>query len=296
LKKGKGKAYNVTLSDESEEEAPESKKFLAFVAPHVEEEDSYYLEHSEDGEELNEAYKTLYIKYEKLREGRKQHLHDLNSLQTEKSTLLHRIQELEEKLLETQLQLERVTDEKLTRMLSIQKSPTDKTGVGYVAPTSDAPFTSKTVFVKPIVLEPPHIAEDKGKDKINDDVPGIQKPHSIRRSPICHHCGLSGHVRPQCYLLKAQKAKAKKEVPRQANHGTRPAAQFQTPWYQAPYYQAPRYQAHWSHAPRYQASRHQRPQQQFVPANHSGNSKNKSKQFRRPQKVKEDQYHSEPPI
>jgi hypothetical protein len=39
LKKGKGKAYNVTLSDESEEEAPESEKFLAFVAPYVEEED-----------------------------------------------------------------------------------------------------------------------------------------------------------------------------------------------------------------------------------------------------------------
>jgi hypothetical protein len=42
LKKGKGKAYNVTLSDESEEEALESEKFLAFVAPLVEEEDSYY--------------------------------------------------------------------------------------------------------------------------------------------------------------------------------------------------------------------------------------------------------------
>jgi hypothetical protein len=100
LKKGKGKAYNVTLSDESEEEALESKKFLAFVAPHVEEEDSYYSEHSDNGEELKEAYKTLYIEYEKLREGRKQHLYDLNSLQTEKSLLLLRIQELKEKLLE----------------------------------------------------------------------------------------------------------------------------------------------------------------------------------------------------
>jgi hypothetical protein len=48
LKKGKGKVYNVTLSDESEEEAPESEKFLAFVAPHVEEEDSYYSEHREN--------------------------------------------------------------------------------------------------------------------------------------------------------------------------------------------------------------------------------------------------------
>jgi len=70
LKKGKGKAYNVTLSDESEEKAPESEKFMAFVAPHVEEEDSYYLEHSENEEELKEAYKTLYIEYEKLREVR----------------------------------------------------------------------------------------------------------------------------------------------------------------------------------------------------------------------------------
>jgi hypothetical protein len=274
LKKGKGKAYNVTLSDESEEEALEFEKFLAFVAPLVEEEDSYYSEHSDNGEELKEAYKTLYIEYEKLREGRKQHLYDPNSLQTKKSSLLLRIQELEEKLLETQLQLERVTDEKLTRMLSIQKSPTDKTGLGYVAPSSDAPSTSKTVFVNPAVPEPPPTVEDKGKDKVNDDVPGTQKLHSIRRPPICHHCGLSGHVRPQYSLLKAQKAKAKKEVPRQADHGTRPAAQFQTPWYQAPYHQAPRYQAPWSHAPRYQASQHQRPHQRFVPAKHNGNSKN----------------------
>jgi hypothetical protein len=53
LKQGKGKAYNVTLSDESEEEeeAPEQEKFQAFVPPHVEEEDSYS-EHSDDGEEL----------------------------------------------------------------------------------------------------------------------------------------------------------------------------------------------------------------------------------------------------
>lgn len=162
----------MTLSDESEDEAPEFEKFMAFVAPLVEDEDSYYSEHSDDAEELKEAYKTLYIEYEKLREGRKQHIHDLNCLQTEKSSLLHRIQELEEKLLQTQLQLERVTDEKLTSMLSIQKSPTDKTGLGYVAPSSDAPSTSKTVFVKSAVPKPPPTTEDKGKDKINDDVPG----------------------------------------------------------------------------------------------------------------------------
>jgi len=82
LKQGKVKAYNATLSDESEEEkSPEQEKLLAFVAPHVEEEDSYYSEHSdEDGEELKEAYKILYIEFEKLREARKQHIHELNNL------------------------------------------------------------------------------------------------------------------------------------------------------------------------------------------------------------------------
>jgi chromosome segregation ATPase len=78
----------VTLSDESKEEALEFEKFLAFVAPLVEEEESYYSKHSDNGEELKEAYKTLYIEFEKLREGRKQHVQDLSKLQTEKSSLL----------------------------------------------------------------------------------------------------------------------------------------------------------------------------------------------------------------
>jgi len=154
LKQEKGKAYNATLSDESEEEeSPDQDNFLAFVAPY-EEEDSYYSEHSdEDGEELKEAYKILFVEFEKLRETRKQYIHELNSLQTEKSSQLFKIQDLEDKLLETQLQLERVTDEKLTHMLSIQKSPTDLTGLGYVAPPSDIPSTSRTIFVKHTVPE-----------------------------------------------------------------------------------------------------------------------------------------------
>jgi hypothetical protein len=193
LKQGKGKASNATLSDESEEEAPKQEIFLAFVAPLVEEEDSYYSEHSEeDGDKLTEAYKTLYVEFEKLREARKQHIHDLNNLQAEKSLLLLKIKGLEEKLLETQLQLERVIDDKLTHMLSIQKSPTDKTGLGYVAPPSDIPSTSRTIFVKPT---PPKVM-DKGKDIINGDLPVTQKLPTITRSPIDHHCGLSGHVRP----------------------------------------------------------------------------------------------------
>jgi len=51
-------------------------------------------------------------------------------------------------------------------MLSIQKSPTDKTGLGYVAPPSDTPSTSRTVFVKHAVPEPPLLLKIKGRKKL----------------------------------------------------------------------------------------------------------------------------------
>jgi len=56
-------------------------------------------------------------------------------------------------------------------MLSIQKCPTDKTGLGYVASTSDIPSTSKIVFVKPTVPEPPPACVDKGKAIIGGEDP-----------------------------------------------------------------------------------------------------------------------------
>jgi hypothetical protein len=103
--------------------------------------------------------------------------------------MLIKINDLDERLLETQLQLERVTDEKLAHMLSIQKSPTDKTRLGYVTPPSNIPSTYRTVFVKPIVSKPPLTVVDKGKDIISGDIPVIQKLPTIRRPPICHHNG-----------------------------------------------------------------------------------------------------------
>jgi hypothetical protein len=74
-----GRPTNVTLSDVSEEEeSPAQDQFLAFVAPHEEKKDSYYSEHSD-------------VEFDKLRETRKQHIYELNSLQTEKSSRLLKI-------------------------------------------------------------------------------------------------------------------------------------------------------------------------------------------------------------
>jgi hypothetical protein len=79
----------VTLSDELEEEETHAQyqKFLA--VEDQKDSQSYYFEHSvEDGEELKETYKVLYVEFLKLRETLKQHSHELNSLKIEKSSLL----------------------------------------------------------------------------------------------------------------------------------------------------------------------------------------------------------------
>jgi hypothetical protein len=212
LKKIKGKPFNATLSDESkkEEETPEEEKFLAFVAPYdgKEHSQSYYSENN-DEEDMKTAYELQYIEFLKLREKYKQQVLKLNRLKTKKTTMLIKINDLEERLLETQLPLERVTNKKLTHMLSIQKCPTDKIGLGYDPhSTSDTP-TSKTIFVKPSIPESPPSCVDKGKTVMKGEVLDIPQPlakHPIRRKPpTCHHCGELGHIRPRCPYRQTQR-------------------------------------------------------------------------------------------
>jgi hypothetical protein len=126
--------------------------------------------------------------------------------------MLIKINNLEERLLETQLQLERVSDEKLIHMLSIQKCPTDKTGLEYVPPsTSDIASTSQTIFVKLVILESPPSSMDKGKTVMDGEVPVIPQPLAklpIRRNPLtCHHCGEPGHIKPKCPHRQVQRKK-----------------------------------------------------------------------------------------
>jgi len=145
------------------------------MAPHEENEDSqsYYSENSEE-EDMQSFYQLQYVEFLKLMEKYKQHVLELNSLKTEKTIMLIKMNDLEERLLETQLQLERVSDEKLIHMLSIQKCPTDKTGLGYVPPsTSDIPSTSRTIFVKLVIPKSPPLNVDKGKTVMDGEVPVI---------------------------------------------------------------------------------------------------------------------------
>jgi hypothetical protein len=159
---------------------------------------------------MQSAYQLQYVEFLKLREIYKQQILELNSLRTKKTCMLIKINELEERLLETQLQLERVSDEKLTHMLSIHKCPTDKTRLGYV-PTSDTPSTSKTIFMKPVILDTPPPKVYKVKAKMEAEFSFIPQPPAklpIRRKPLtCHHCDEPGHIIPNCPHRQVQRKK-----------------------------------------------------------------------------------------
>jgi hypothetical protein len=104
-------------------------------------------------------------------------------------------------------------------MLTGQKYSSDKTGLGYV-PTTDASnigSTLKTVFVKPSVLKPQNACEDRGKAIVisceNANVTPARPKHSTTRSlPTCHHCGMVGHIRPNCGHLNFPRTWNKKNA------------------------------------------------------------------------------------
>jgi hypothetical protein len=97
FRQAKGKAYNTTHSKSEEEETSDKDhKYLTFVAPHKEFEgsQSYYSESGDkEREELKEAYGLL-------EETNQNNVKEMNNLKMEKGTLLQKITNLEDKLME----------------------------------------------------------------------------------------------------------------------------------------------------------------------------------------------------
>jgi hypothetical protein len=131
-----------------------------------------------------------------LQQTNKKNVKELNNQKMEKGTLLQKITDLEDKLMEVKLQLEKFSDNKLAQMLTGQKCSSDKVGLRYVATTdaSNIASTSKTMFVKPSIPNSQNACGDKGK---------IIVPKSL---PTCHHCGMVGHIRSNCSQLNSSRA------------------------------------------------------------------------------------------
>uniref|UniRef100_A0A7N2LFB6 CCHC-type domain-containing protein n=1 Tax=Quercus lobata TaxID=97700 RepID=A0A7N2LFB6_QUELO len=142
------------------------------------------------------------------------------------------------KSLELDLSVARSASSKLDQMLSVQKSSSDKTGLGYVdsicvsAPhstkfvpssSSSEPSVSEIVSetVKPPVSEVAKPLEGSSSRKIRVDLkeskpkkPTLSKDKTHDKPAwVCHFCGKTGHIRPNCYKLQAAKRANKPKVP-----------------------------------------------------------------------------------
>ena len=87
---------------------------------------------------------------------------------------------------------------KLDEVLSAQKPSSDETALGYAVssgPSSSTASRSKTVFV------PQFEKGDKGM-KFKTD---LFNSKSFIRPHVCHHCGVSGHIRFNCFKLYPHK-------------------------------------------------------------------------------------------
>ena len=141
------------------------------------------------------------------------------------------------KSLELDLSVARSTSSKLDQLLGVQKSHFDKSGLGFVksisvsAPhsthfvpsSSSEPSVSEAVseIVKPPVSEVVKTIEvspsrkirvDLKESKLKESTLSKDKMHG-KPTWMCHFCGKSGHIRPNCYKLQAAKRSNKPKMP-----------------------------------------------------------------------------------
>ena len=255
---GKSKAFAVTLSDTELEDDFDNEDdgilnaFTATVNPtegiveDMDEEEELVeskFEKMDEQDDIYTAYAKLYKvseKHEKMYRLAFKKLSDVELKREEPSTkfdeasqtigalrfennfLAEKTKKLEAELFQVRAQLERTSSAKLDEMLSLQKSASDRTGLGYDFSSSSIASTSSTVFVPPannVEIENTNIKTDltsenidKGKsilrappklDKKDVKNPRAKKANSQKPKQkvqhFCHHCGAADHTRPNCY-------------------------------------------------------------------------------------------------
>ena len=181
----KSKTLAVTLSDTGPEEDSDNEDdgilnaFTATVNPtdgiveDVDEEEELVeskFEKMDDQDDIHTAFEKLYKvseKHEKFYRLATKKLSDveldceelstkfdeanqtIGALRFENNFLAEKTKQLEAELFQVRVQLERTSSAKLDEMLSIQKSASDRIGLGYAISSSNTASTSTTVFVPP---------------------------------------------------------------------------------------------------------------------------------------------------
>ena len=268
--RSKGKTMVVTLSDDevsdNESGSDEDGNFIAFTATAIADKSVVVKENSSDGKlsedaDLQETYNKLCkvaakdamsvdlgLKEIASLELEKKNLlvklfdanELLNNVKTKNMLLLDKVKNLELELSVVRERNNRSASSKLDHMLSVQKSPSDKIGLGFVESISvHAPHSINFVpsssseppvseVVKPSVNEASKSVEVTPPRKIRVDLQE-SKPKTLnppkgklhdKPAWICYFCGKSGHIHPNCFKLQAAKRanKPKVVVPQAQDH------------------------------------------------------------------------------
>ena len=146
-------------------------------------------------------------------------------VKTENMLLLDKVKNLEHELSIAREQSNRSARSKLDHLLSVQKSHSDKTGLGFIK-SINVSAPNSTIFVpsssfEPLVSEVVKPLEVTPSRKIRVDLkeskpkqPTLSKD-KLHDKPawVCHFCEKSGHIRPNCYKLQAAKRANEPKVP-----------------------------------------------------------------------------------
>ena len=162
------------------------------------------LDHEELSTKFNEANQTI------------------GALRFENNFLAEKTKKLKAELVQVRAQPERTSSAKLDDMLSIQKSASDRTGLRYGLSSSNIVSSSTIVFIPPannvkienneiktklasknldkgkFILGAPPKFEKKDVKNLKAKKTNSQKPKQ-KKQHLCHHCGIAGHTRPNCY-------------------------------------------------------------------------------------------------
>ena len=156
----------------------------------------------------------------------------LNNVKIKNMLLLNKVKNLELELSVAREQTDKSTSSKLNHMLSVQKSPSDKTGLGFVEsifvsaphslnfipssssfepPVSEVvkPFVSKAKSIE--VTPPRKIRVDLHEFKPKAPNPPKDKIHD-KPTWVYHFYGKSGHIHSNCYKLQIAKRANKPKV------------------------------------------------------------------------------------
>ena len=95
--------------------------------------------------------------------------------------------------------------QRLDKIIEVGKSYGDKRGLGYIDESS-TPSSSKTTFIKASPIVP--------KFNMSNHVSNHVKSSFV---PICHNCGVEGHIKPKCFKLKyAQNTSSRRDFSQRA--------------------------------------------------------------------------------